>query len=472
MKNTLAKGTLYLMIAQFTVMLSGYLIHIGLARLLGPSVYGDFGIILSLILITRTIFLMGTNKAVSKYIAEKKAKTESIIKSGIKIQAAAAIICLVIFMLFARNLAQLFNDPSLTNLIRLSSIVIASLAAYTLFSRGYLNGKRMFKQQAIIEIIHSVLKILLAFILVYLGFGVIGAITSYALAPLIGFFIILVILKANPTKQSFNVKTLIKFAIPIALFYAIISLSMDLGLWAVKRLLTDSALTGFYTSANTLAKVPYSIFSALTFTIFPSFSFATAQNNQKLIKKYINQTLRYTLMALLPIAILISIYAKNIINLLYSNQFSQAISTLSILVFGFVFFSFFIILCSFISASNRPYQSMILAIITLAATFVANYLLIPTLALNGAALATTLAAGIGAIIASIYVFAKFKALINFISVIRILIASIALFLISNYLNFNFVLSSIILLAIYFFILLITKEINQKDKKLILSIIKR
>ena len=66
--------------------------------------------------------------------------------------------------------------------------------------------------------------------------------------------------------------------------------------------------------------------------MLPLISSAISQKNHGLVKKYITQSLRYVIMILLPIMALISAYADQIINLLYSIEFTSAGSILKILI--------------------------------------------------------------------------------------------------------------------------------------------
>jgi stage V sporulation protein B len=48
MKQNVMHGTLYLMAAQAVFVASGYAIHVGLVRLLGPADYGIYVVVISL----------------------------------------------------------------------------------------------------------------------------------------------------------------------------------------------------------------------------------------------------------------------------------------------------------------------------------------------------------------------------------------------------------------------------------------
>ena len=124
MRHKVAHGTIYLMAAELIVIASSYLIHIGLARWLGPAAYGRFGVILSIIFVTKILFLTGITLGVSKYVAEQKEKAKSWYIFGMKAQLVIVFICLLLFFLFSDWLAVLLADPSLGSLIRFSSLII------------------------------------------------------------------------------------------------------------------------------------------------------------------------------------------------------------------------------------------------------------------------------------------------------------------------------------------------------------
>lgn len=68
-KKNVTHGTIYLMFAQAAFVASGYAIHIGLARLLGPWDYGIYAVVISLMTMVNLILTTGIPQAVSKYVA-------------------------------------------------------------------------------------------------------------------------------------------------------------------------------------------------------------------------------------------------------------------------------------------------------------------------------------------------------------------------------------------------------------------
>ena len=101
MNHKLAKGTVYLLIAQVSIIISGYLIHAGLGRAFGPSLYGTFAVILSIMLITKSIFLTGNSMVMSKIISQDPTQVGIIMKAGIKLQLIQAFLSILFFLIFS-----------------------------------------------------------------------------------------------------------------------------------------------------------------------------------------------------------------------------------------------------------------------------------------------------------------------------------------------------------------------------------
>lgn len=469
MGNALARGTVYMMLAQFIVLISGYLIHVFLGKLFGPEAYGNFGVILSLMLITKTLFLTGIVKSVTKYVSEQNERASSILRAGVKLQLILSFICVAFYLIFAEFLAQLFQNFSLAGPIRFSSLVVIPVGLYGIYSEGYLNGKRIFKKQALLEGGSSLLRVAIAVGLVYLGWGLYGAITAYVLAPLLAFFLILAFIERKEDSQKFELIKLVKYAIPITVFFTLLITTLDLGLLVIKSQLADPALAGFYTSASTIAKIIFSIFSALSLTMLPSISSAAAQNNDNLVKKYITQSLRYSLLILTPCAVIISVYSMQIIKLFYSSVYYPAAPALSILVWGMVLFSLFMLLCSFFQAVNKMNGIIFITGLVGGLALALNLIMVPKWGVQGGAIATTIAAFIGVFLISVITVKNFGAFIQFSSLLKIIFSGLVIYLLAQLWNPSGLLLAvavILLGGLYLILLFFMKEITPEDVQVV------
>ncbi len=468
----MGQGTIYLMFAQTIFLGAGYVIHVGLGRILGPEKYGLFGVILSLLMVVEIFLIKGVTDAVSKYVSEFPLKANSIKKKGIKIQVVVSLIVFCLYFFSAKYIAILLKDQNLINYIKLSALILPIMSIYSAYI-GYLNGKRKFKKQAMSIISNSIGKVFGVFLFVLLGFGIFGAISGYIFGVGIG-LVAATCFSIEGSKESndFPSTKLINFAIPLVIFSGITVLLRNLDLLYVKALIEDSKAAGFYTAAIAFARAPYFLFYALSATLLPSISKSFAENDILLTKKYIRQSLRYLLLILLPLAAIISATSTNLITLFYTTKYVAAGSPLSIVIWGMSFLIMTVILTTIINGIGRPKVSMFIMLPMVPIDIVLNYILIPRYGLQGAAAATTITTLIGVTVAAVYVYREFRVLVNPISFAKIVIASVVIFLIAK----SFSTHGIFLIAEYFGLLLLYsglmfafREINKEDIEVVKGI---
>ncbi len=462
----MGRGTLYLMIANGAFFVAGYIIHFGLGRFLGPVDYGTFGVILSLMTIVNTFLTSGFPQSASKHIAEDDTKIGSIIRDANRIQLA---LCAVLFALYfglASVIANLLNDPKLTPYIRISASVVPTYALYAIYSAGYLNGLRQFGKQAMSRIGDSMAKVGTVFVLVLLGFGVKGAIVGYPLAALIGFLLAWKLL--GPVERSsvnYDWKKLAGFGITATLFAVILFLLMSIDLFVVKAFGKGEAEVGYYTSATTISRAPYALFTGLGLALLPSISKSTSMYNAELTRNYIRQSVRYMLILLIPGTLLISATSVDLITLVYSSRYVEAAGPLSVLVVGLGFLSVFFVLANIIMGSGKPRVTLWMALPLVVIDIGLNVFLVPKYSLVGAAWATTITGSLGMCATAVYVLWRFKALVSAKSLGRICLASSVIYVIALQVSVSpqWLLPFYIgIFAIYGGILLLTKELGKGD----------
>ncbi|HLC56231.1 MAG TPA: flippase [Candidatus Nanoarchaeia archaeon] len=457
------KGTIYLIIAQIVMIISGYLTHFVLGRYLGPESYGTYGLILTIATTLNLILTSGIPTSVSKFIAEQESRSKSILKKALKIQLIFSIIISLLFLASAHLISTLLQDSSLTNYFRLMSIVIIP---YSLFSIliGYFNGKRLFKTQAILNILYSIARAAAIIGLAFL-FHLYGTIIAFMISPIIILIIALYLSRKDKSQDnSISSLTLIKYAIPISIFAVIFNFVQTLDLYFVKSLLKQDILTGYYTASITISRVPLYILASLTIVILPLIS--NSLNDRERTKRLINSSTKYALIALMPLTILFATTSKKIISLFYSNVYSPASTSLSILTIAIFFFTIYVFFSAILNGAGKQRVPMYIILFLLVIDFFLLNYLVPKYQLTGAAISTLIVSFLAFLLSSIVVYKEFKALISFRSLVRILFASLILLAPLFYtLNKYFLpLEYIVLTLLYLIILYLFKEIRKQDIK--------
>ena len=479
MGQSVSRGTAFLMGSQFVFTLVNYLLHIFLAKYLGPSLYGVFGVLMSMYLINRNFLNIGIPRAVSKFISESKENIASIFRTAFKLEMVVAIAFGLIFLFFAPLIAGILHDLSLVKYIRFLAVMVIPLSLISLYLHGCLNGLKEFKKQALVKTIYPVLRLIFTLLLVYQGFQIWGVLFGYFIALVIVLIIAIIVCKPLIKKDKnisklFPWKKLLYFAIPLTIASFGLTLIRNVNTLFIKSLLMDNTLVGIYTSAVTLSNVSFVIFAALPLTLLPSVSKSHAAGDIHLTRKYISHSLRYLLLLLLPIAAIIAATSKELIVLFYSANYIQAAPVLSILIFGSTFLSVFITLSSVIVGIGKPKVQMKLVLLLVVILSILNIIIIPKYGLIGSALAFSAAALLAAILSGSYVYHKFKILISMKSLLRILTASALVLVLAQYWHYSgfyLIITYIALYLLYLLVLLLLGEINQADISLYRKIFK-
>jgi stage V sporulation protein B len=466
MKVGMGRGTLYLMAANGIFLVSGYIIHFGLGRYLGPEAYGLFGVVLYLMTTVNLFLTSGFPQSASKYIAEDNARLGSIMSHSFKIQGLLSLVIFAVYLGLAGVIANLLNDADLVPYIRISAFVIPAYAIFSIYSAGYLNGLRQFGMQAKTLIGTSIAKIVGVIALVWVGLSVNGAILGYLFGVLIGLLLAWKYLRPiERGNKDFEWAKLIKFGIPATLFAVMLLLLMSIDLFAVKAITVGDIDAGLYTSATTIARLPYFLFAGLALTLLPSISRSTAIGDVKLTSTYISQSLRYMLILLIPGILIISATSAGLITLVYSSRYIEAAQPLSVLVFGLGLIAVFNVLCNMIIGSGKPSLALGIAFPLVLIDIALNIALIPRYGLLGAAIATTVTGFIGMVAAAAYVLWRFKTLVPAKSLLKICVASAVIYAIAINISLSPFLLPLLyigLFTLYLGLLVVMKELKKED----------
>jgi stage V sporulation protein B len=463
------------MAAQGVFIVSGYVIHVGLARYLGPARYGIYGVVISLLVWIEMAVINGIPTAVEKYVAEGSS-VPHIRRQAIRIQLLYSGTVFILILALSPLLADILGDPRLGMYLRIAAFDLPVYALFYLYL-GLINGMRDFGKRAIGMVVYALSKVTIILILVALGFSLVGAFVGNILASSMGFIAVLWLCTSYDSQEhvernvGISKTVLIQFAIPIVLLTFCRQMLKNLDLLCVKALLRDDMLTGFYTSAVTIAKTPSFIFLALVFTLFPSLAKSIAIRDEEAARSYIRQALRFLFVLTIPLIFLVVPTAKDLVILMFSSAYEAAAPLLSVLIIGWIFSIFLMALMTIMVADNRPYQMVLLSLIMMALDLLLIFKLIPVYGVNGAAWATTITDVISVLVVATFVFLRFKVLVAPATIIRVIVGSVIIYaMISMYQapHFFLLLEYILLFSVYLIILYLIREITFADMSTLVS----
>lgn len=490
MSNNIAKSALWVTFSEILFNLSGFIIHSVLGRFLGPADYGRYGIIITLT--TMVIILIGNGipTAMSKYISEyfetDPGMVRKIKKQTITLQAIIIGSITILFFLSIPLICKALGDPTLIPLFRISTLIIPTFAAAS-FYFSYYTGLHKFNLQAILKTLRSIFRIAFVIGLAYL-WKVEGSIIGYIIAPggvfLVAFLIDRFYINPQLEKHSeaqtrkdinFDWRKLTNYAWQIIIFFLAYELLISIDLYLVKGILRDDNLTGIYNAALTVGRIPYYIFYAMTIFLLPMISKSTAQNNHKETSKILEQSIRIMLLLLVPMIILMSVFAKPILIDFYGAKYAIGAFPMSILEYGVGFLTIFYVLSFAMNGAGKTKLVMRITIFGFLVNVILNYILIKKYSITGSAIATTITSFIIMVWMLYYLWKNFGVLIRLKTFLKTLFAAFLMYVASLFFpkgEVSFVLWSIILFALYLFILYLTKEIKKGDLAILKKIITR
>jgi len=391
-----------------------------------PKDYGNLGVIISMITIMRVFLSTGLPQTTSRFIAMEEQHSSAILWQSLKIQLVCSMIVLLIYTLGTPVWSLILNDTTLTTYILVSSLLIPGTGTLQIFL-AYLNGKRQFGQQAFYIGLYSGGRFVFAMAFVLLGMKVMGVLLGFITAVFITLVVLFFKIKIPRPKESYNIRKLINFSMPIVFFSIAVSLLLNFDVLLLKHFYPDSPLIGYYTGAMNLGKMPYFILFAYSVTLLPMVSKALGDNEIQKGKDIISESISSLVFIIFPASAIVMATSESLLAFVYPSDYKLAGMALKILFCSMSGLAILHSLCSITTANGKPYLSMIIAFSCVPVQFGLGIWLVPKFDMTGMALANLISVGTGLIFASLTVFYYFGPFFNVGRTAKAAIGSVIIF---------------------------------------------
>ena len=467
----MARGLILNTLSQILYVLSAMAIHFWLGRELGQAAYGDVVVIFSAATVTGLALKNGMREATSRFAATNPGRQSGVYLAALKVQVPLSL-CVAAGIFFGSDLiAAGLNDMSLSVYLKIIALQAPGMAIYYL-SYGFLNGRKQFGRQALLTVAYGTFRVSFVVGLVLVGLGI-GGVTAGTVAAGSCTALLGLVLSLNTARsRALAVGPLLKLAVPIAIFFASVAGLMHIDILMLKRLCPSAAAVGDYGAAGTFARAPFFLLSAFYGVLLPLVASAHAAKNSELVREYISMAVRYLLVVLVPTLALLSSSATGVIVLFYGSRFAAAGEPLSILCIGTGFLLLTVQLLTVLQASGKPISGTILMIVLLPVDVALCAVLIPDYGGIGAALATTITAGLGLVVAAGLVFVTFKALPPLRSVANVAVSSAVVYGLGRTFRAQGLLLPAMILVLgvlYLLCLLALRELSLRDWRVLKQI---
>jgi O-antigen/teichoic acid export membrane protein len=420
---------------------------------------------LSILMISYLFLSNGIKQAVSKNIAVHPLAAKTIFYKGLSIQCVAAACLAVVVSGFSQEIATFFKDANLVSPLRyLGAIILFQGALFVII--GSLNGLRRFFAESIVFGTYSIARAFAVVLLVWLGFGVDGAVWGFLIASMLATAIGFLMSTRFPDKGvNLCGKDIWGPAISNIVIFAAAVVLLNIDLLFIKRLLVGSDSAGLYTAAAAFSKIPHRFLYVFGAVSFPLVASSFNRGNMTQCRAYVSQVFRYSTLIFLPAIVIISATSEDLLTLFYGADYQGAGPALTILIFGVWFVGISAIIAHLMIAigKGRLMALMSLSVIVLDAFL--NMVLIPRFGLTGAAFSTSLSAFIWIIFSGAYIATKIGLDVTPVTAFRLVVLSIMLYLVPQIpplSRTSLLIQYPVLYAGFILALFVTREVGPND----------
>lgn len=370
-----------------------------LVRLLGPSEYGQYAVVLSIFFFVNVFMTTGTRDAVRKYISEKSDRQWQNAVFGYIFwpTIGLGILAAVFFVVAAwTGLARMTFGEGFTVLFYLLAVFAMGRQLREFLIRT-LMGLQMEYISEPIRILERLIFVALALLAAYSGYGVEGVLVSDVITSIVIIPITAAFLRGKLSFRS-QFSALTHSDLPrreiTRYIGSVILISLFLtSLYHVDILLlqhwTSSEIVGYYKGSLTVAEFLWLIPSAVQLSLLQRVSQHWKRNEISRIQNQAMLVTRYVVLITTLLAIGIAALAHDFVPLYFGEEFRPSIVPLLLLLPGVIGFA----AARPTLAINQGRRSLRPVIIATAAcslvNLVLNVILIPSFGMIGAAVATS-----------------------------------------------------------------------------------
>lgn len=387
-------------ISIFTSSLVNFILRIVLGRELGPEGLGVYTLAFTIYLFGVQFAAFGIGSAQTFYIAESIDNHPTIrkyVSSGMTSSIITGILMGVGFFYLAPYIAiSFFKNPELVGLIQLISLTFPFIAIQKSVL-GTLNGFRTMHLYALINILQNISTVSLSVILVLVfRMGVQGAVVGLV-APtiIIGILSPLLIREHLGLDHSLWDIPAIR-ATTVFGFYAVLANSVS---YLNNQI--NSVFIGYYLNPTEVGIFAVAVLLSQTLTLIPNaiqtvtnpvMATLNAKEDLEGVRRIFYSTLRKSFFIAAGSAVLLAVFSPFIISLLFGEKFLTSYISLLLLLPGSVILASYMAVGTTLASIGKVHIIFRIGIISVVINIIMNILLIPSVGIEGAAIATSMTA--------------------------------------------------------------------------------
>jgi O-antigen/teichoic acid export membrane protein len=393
------------MVARLAVLACALVSSVLLARILGPEGRGLFALVFLLPELATTFGLLGFDHANVVYAGLEPNSRRALVWHSAVIAAviggSIALVLVGCVVFGAPGFDMLQRAPLSYQLITLSIIPFVMVVEYW---GSIIRGMNRISLNNKVEMAFKLASvILLSVVLIWLRWGVAGAIITHVTITLAGVVAAVVLLQrvgvwGRPTFDPALWRQTRRFAFPAYLATVLSYLNYRVDQIIIAALLPTEQL-GFYVLAVSLAERLWLVTGVVANALLPHLTNST-ERDPKISAEVARHVVMWTGLG----CVFVFIAADPIVSLLFSSAFTEVVAPLRYLLPGILVASCGKILVGELLARKKVASMVWMTGASAAVNIVGNFVLIPHLGISGAALASTLSYALLSVLQCSYFF--------------------------------------------------------------------
>jgi O-antigen/teichoic acid export membrane protein len=420
----------------------------------------DYGLYAVALIPPATILLFqdwGIGTAIARCCAQYRAannegRLRKIVITGLTFEVASGIVLTLASLLLSNFLAStVLGKPESGFLVALVSVTILSSAISAATSMVFVGFEQM-KYTSIIMICQAFVQSALAPLLVYLGFGALGAVLGYVFASIAGcvfsvimlYFVIFKKLEKCETHDLSSaqvLRSLLNYGVPLGIG-TILGGMLGQFYSFMMAAFSDNAIIGNYRIATNFATLLTFFIFPISTVLFPMFSKLDPVRERDTLKKVFSSSVKYSAFLLVPAILAMMVLAKPIVGTLFGDKWLDAPFFLTLCAATYLIVLFGnLSLNSLLTAVGETRLLMKLNLLSLSIGVPIGFVLVPFLGIVGVIVGNFIAVVPGVFIGLYLVWKRYGLSIDLHASSRILlvslIAALATYLLISLLNVTY-----------------------------------
>jgi len=482
----IAQGTFILFIGIFLSKLLGYGYRVLIARN-GVEEYGIFSLALAVYGLVLAFASLGLPEGIARYVGffrgeNEVGKMRKSLAMSLKILLFTGLISMIILFFLAKPLAlKIFKTQELTLVLQIILIAIPFDMAIRVFVNT-LRGMEMPKYEVYIRnLTENIIKIALTATFFVLGIKLVGMTIAFVAATIVSFILLgLTLNKKFPIFKKIEEypglrRELLVYSLPLFMSNVMIFVFTWVDTLMIGWLMNPHDV-GLYNAAVPTSQLLYLFPSTLMAMFLPIMTMIYAQKHPDMFKQVYQAATRWIWIINLAFVLPLLIFAKPILSILFGNVYGAATLALIVLLVG-RFIDFGLLAGSnVLMVVKRTKLLLFNNLVAAALNVILNLIFIPRYGIVGAALGTSIAVSVQAVMVLIETKVLTQTFALTKNSLKILlsgfIAGSILYLASDYFTptlIMIIIQSLFFLAVYLFLLYVTKAFQREDLEIVLQI---